>query len=232
MRRSYLLHSACLAFAAISISPAIAENAAPSPAVAPQAAGAKDVQVLSCGGPFAADTSEAKLKAAFGEKNVAFKSVPGPEGMEMNATVVFPDDPARRVTVMWNDEAKRSGLANASIQVDWQSDPDGENPWKTEILWQTDTGIKIGTDIETLEKLNGKPFKLGGFGWDYGGYIQDWNGGALENKPGCFVSVRMMQSASDAPESVLGEVDLTSDMADVRKAKPKVTEISIGYPVE
>lgn len=44
--------------------------------------------------------------------------------------------------------------------------------------WQTHNGIKIGTSYEELERLNGKPIKFYGFGWDYSGAV-DWNGGKL-----------------------------------------------------
>ena len=35
--------------------------------------------------------------------------------------------------------------------------------------WLTPFGIRIGTPFGEVEKQNGKPFRLNGFGWDLGG---------------------------------------------------------------
>jgi putative transposase len=63
-----------------------ADAAAPVAPLAPQ--------TLSCDAPFNKDTTEEALIAAFGKENVEYKTVPGAEGMETNATVIFPNDPA------------------------------------------------------------------------------------------------------------------------------------------
>lgn len=41
-------------------------------------------------------------------------------------------------------------------------------------------GIRIGTSLRDLNRLNGRPFDFSGFGWDYGGSPIDFRGGALE----------------------------------------------------
>lgn len=227
MRRSMLALLTAPA-ALLAVLPAAAETVAPA---APPTSPA-EVQTLACEGPFAADSSEARLKEAFGDANVTFKVVPGPEGTELNATVVFGDDPARMLTVYWMDEEKRQGIGSVEVQADWSADPEAYDPWKREILWQSAEGIRIGSPIEDVEKANGRPFLLSGFDWDYGGYANSWEGGALEPKPGgCILSVRFASSAADAPQSVSGDVSLKSDAADVRAAKPRVTQFSIGYPL-
>lgn len=48
--------------------------------------------------------------------------------------------------------------------------------------WRTRTGIGIGTTAATLAKLNGRPFSVTGFGWDYPGRVIDWRGGRLGGK--------------------------------------------------
>ena len=45
--------------------------------------------------------------------------------------------------------------------------------------WATNSGVRIGTMLKELEQRNGKPFKLWGFEWDYGGQISDWQGGKM-----------------------------------------------------
>jgi hypothetical protein len=61
---------------------------------------------LGCEGPFAKDASHAKLVAAFGAKNVTFKDVDAVEGSKEKATVLFDDDPTKRIVVFWHDEKR------------------------------------------------------------------------------------------------------------------------------
>lgn len=45
--------------------------------------------------------------------------------------------------------------------------------------WKTPQGVSIGTTLKELEKLNGGPFKLAGFAWDYEGAIISWEEGKM-----------------------------------------------------
>jgi len=46
------------------------------------------------------------------------------------------------------------------------------------------TGVRVGTSLGELNRLNGRAFEFSGFDWDfdwdYGGYVSDWKGGKLE----------------------------------------------------
>lgn len=206
---------------------AVPAIAAETPAVA------EAVQTLACEAPFTKDASEASLKAAFGAANVEYKVVAGAEGVESPATVIYPGDPKRMVTVFWWDEAARAKPSTIQVQSDWAADPEGGNPWKTDILWQSAQGVRIGSTAEEVEALNGKPFDISGFGWDYGGFAVNWNGGKLEMPEGdCGLSVRFSPSADPVPDGAMGDTQLKSDSPEIRGAKPRVTEISIGYPME
>ena len=110
--------------------------------------------VLGCEGAFARDTTHAKLVAAFGAKNVAFKEVDAAEGSKGRATVLFDDDPTKRIVVFWHDEKR---TRPSMIKVSAPS------------LWVGPGGIGNGMKLTDVEKLNGKPFKLAGFDWDGGG---------------------------------------------------------------
>lgn len=202
-------------------------------ALAAEPTPAGDLQTLSCDGPFAQNATEASLKQAFGAANVEYKTVAGAEGMETPATVVFPNDPKRTVTVFWWDETARAKPASVSVQADFAADPDGMNPWLTPVLWQSPQGVTIGATVEEIEALNGKPFDISGFGWDYGGYAVAWNGGKLDTGEGaCNLTVRFSPSADPVPDGALGDTQLKSDSPEVRGAKPRVTEFTIGYPIE
>lgn len=202
-------------------------------AEAPASAAAAEMRTLACEGPFARDASEASLKEAFGAENVEYKTVAGAEGMEAQATVIYPNDPARSVTVFWWDEAARAKPASIQVQADFAADPDGADLWKTAILWQSPQGIRIGSTAEEIEKLNGKPFDISGFGWDYGGFAVGWNGGALEPaEGGCNLTVRFNPSVAETPDGAMGDTQLKSDSPEMRAAKPRVTEFTIGYSSE
>ena len=61
---------------------------------------------IACEGAFGFDSSEARLIEIYGAGNVVTGTVPGPEGTEMLATTVFPDDPKRSLQfVWWNEQA-------------------------------------------------------------------------------------------------------------------------------
>jgi hypothetical protein len=193
---------------------------------------AAEPRILSCAAPFTADATEASLKAAFGAENVEYKTVPGPEGTEMQATVIYPNDTARMVTVLWGDEANRARPVAITVQADYMADPEGMNPWKTEILWKTPEGLRVGSTTADVEKVNGKPFLMSGFGWDYGGFAMGWEGGALDSLPGgCSLSMRFSPTADTGPGAT-GDTQVASDSPDMVAAKARVTEITIGYAVE
>lgn len=45
--------------------------------------------------------------------------------------------------------------------------------------WRSNTGIKVGTTYEELNRINEKEISFYGFGWDYSGAVV-WNDGKLE----------------------------------------------------
>jgi hypothetical protein len=181
---------------------------------------ASPARVIKCEGPFGRNASHDDLVKAFGASNVVYQDVAGAEGETIKATVLFPSDRKARLEVIWSDEkARRGPMVRAKDQSAWAS-PDG---------------IRIGMAIADVEKLNGKPFKLSGFDWDYGGRALNWQGGALD-KPqpgGCIIGVSFVH-AEDAPEAnltrVTGDNEFNSDSADMRAVEPYVSEVTISYP--
>src|SRR5215831_8298187 len=122
-------------------------------------------------GAITRSSSEADLRKAYGDENVAETDLDISEGEPERGMVIFPNDPERRIQVLWID---RQVKAHPKwIQID-----DRRTQWKT------DDGITIGTSLSELEGMNGRPFMLTGFGWDYSGTVLNWNGGALEKLKG------------------------------------------------
>jgi hypothetical protein len=187
----------------------------------PFAAYAQDAapRTISCDGPITKDADQAKLIELFGAANVAFQEVSGAEGETAMATVVFPKDARSRLEISWQDEAARKRPAAITISDRSQ--------------WTGPKGLKIGTTLAEVEKLNGKPFELSGFDWDYGGFVTGWRGGALPELGGCTISLRFRHAdkvSASALRPVIGDVKLMSSAANVRAAKPTVSEIVVAFP--
>lgn len=91
--------------------------------------------------------------------------------------------------------------------------------------WATANGITIGTTLKEVERINGRPFELYGFGWDYGGYVSNWNGGTLENKG---VSIRFEPSdGAGTPIELVGDVTFNSDNPALAEVEVMVSELSL-----
>ena len=183
-------------------------------AVNPAPAGAR---TINCAGVFARTSNHLQLAMAFNSRNVTYAEVDGPQGSKLMASVVFPKDPKRRLEVWWDNETSRSGTY--LIVINGQS------------TWTAPKGLKLGLQIAQLERLNGKPFKLKGFGSSNEGSVSDWQGGALESiAGGCKVGVSMRADAKAPPNAIeLAAAELASTDAAVKTIKPAVTEIIIGY---
>jgi hypothetical protein len=176
-------------------------------------------QNIRCDGPFAKDTSHAKLAQAFGAKNVVFQPVEGPGGGKLNATVVFPNDRKRRLEVLWHDETARAKPSSIVVE--------SHSSWSVR-------GFRIGEPLANVEKANGKPFTLLGFEGETGGVARNWQGGALDKlSGGCLLGMRFGPDPSALQEArgkVAGDREFTSDNADIRAVRPTITELIVGYP--
>ncbi len=168
-------------------------------------------QILSCTGPFARSATHAGLVKAFGAANVTVQKVHVGEGETESATVIFPRDRARRVEILWRDPKRRRDLSE--IRVGAGS------------AWRTAQGVAIGMTLSDVQTINGRPFRLYGFGWDYAGTTFDWAGGALETKPGeCELQLRF-ETTRRTDADITGDGGFSSDDAGMRSAAPMVDAI-------
>ncbi len=99
----------------------------------------------------------------FDAKNITFADVDADGGTKVPASVLFPNDPKRRLEVWWSNPAERSGLY--LIVINGKS------------TWTAPGGMKLGLTLAQLEKLNRKPFKLKGFDKNNVAAVSDWDGG-------------------------------------------------------
>ncbi|MCX7359382.1 MAG: hypothetical protein NT015_14730 [Alphaproteobacteria bacterium] len=101
-----------------------------SPPAAPLAAENASESTLSC--EAFSGLTPAALAERFGAENVTTQTLPGPEGESYEATLVFANDPARRLEVTWNGDH----TALASVMVS-----------NTGTQWRGSQGYTIGTPI-------------------------------------------------------------------------------------
>ncbi len=172
---------------------------------------------IACEGAFAIDSSEARLIEIYGVDNVRTGIVPGPEGTEMLATEVYPDSPKQRLQFVWWNEEARTDLSYAELS----SKLAGPG------------GVRYGMSVAEVEALNGAPFTLSGFGWDYGGHA-GFDQGALSNLPGaCAVGVTF--SPESYPEGldvdeIIGDRPVQSTNPLLEQVNARVDLVFVSYP--
>ena len=194
-------------FALLAVIPG-ATQAAPAKPAKPAA------QAVTCSLPVGPKDTLATLRQRFGAAAVPGK-VDGPEGEELNGVVLWPNDPARRLEVILNDD-RAATVSEVRIT--------GKSRWSA-------GGLRLGDGLARVQQLNGKPFQMLGFGWDYGGYVNELGGGKLDVLPGgCNLSIRFEPSPmDDYPNGISGEVTLDSTDPKLRAARPVVDQLSVGW---
>src|SRR5262249_2129909 len=125
---------------------------------------------VACSESFGKDSSHLKLATSFGFGNVTATDVEANDGSKVPASVLFPNDPKRRLEVWWSNPTARSDIH--LIVITGQSD------------WTAPGGLRLGLALAELEKLNHKSFKLKGFDKNGVATISDWGGGELASLAG------------------------------------------------
>ena len=116
-------------------------------------------------GPITKSTSEAMLESVFGSENVELIDVHVGEGFSEPGTAVYPGDTTRRLEVVWSDVSRTSAK---EVRLTGETS-----------RWATAEGISLGSTLKEIERLNGFPFRLVGFAFDYSGTIVDCGRGRL-----------------------------------------------------
>ena len=179
---------------------------------------------ITCAGIWAPNTSETVLRRRFGS-HVRSEKVDVGEGDEEEGAVVDPDTPQSTLFVIWKNPALRRNPA--SIRIRNQS------------RQVTFAGIGIGTTLKDLERLNGGPFELAGFAFDYSGTVTSWLDGRLARIGGaaCELKVRLEPGRSARPsreeaaaiDATIGDRDFNSSEANMQLLNPRVYEVLLIY---
>lgn len=171
-------------------------------------------------GQITGSTTLADLERLYGKANVKAGPVPGPEGTTLQGAVLFPKDAHRTLTVIWKERSSPATAANVRMSG-------------KETLWHTAEGITLGTTLKELEQLNGGPFTLSGFDWDYGGTILSWGDrGKLrdrfQSKGGLVLRLAPAKSVPQGIyEQVMGDQTFSSNTPAMHHVNPTVSEIIV-----
>lgn len=181
-------------------------------------------------GPITPKTKRADLVRYFGAKSVEDGEIITSDGGREPGTIVFGDQPEASLGILWVDDAPDAGIrsivfCNGSERAE-------------KCRWHTDEAISFGTDLKTLERLNGRKFKLNGFDWGYGGLVTSWESGRLERlSVACGrVTLRVDPTpgqASDERQSLIEQVEENDEFwssdAPMQALNPAVDHLSMSF---
>ena len=145
------------------------------------------------------------------------------EGQTEPGTVLFADDPERKLEITWKDPVNKRNPK--SIQIGGKKS-----------VWKTAEGISLGSSLQEIERINGGPFTLAGFGWDYSGTVTSWKNGRLAapfSKNGRIL-LRLTPERENALSrrelnAVSGDSDHSSREPAMQKLNPRVYQIIVLF---
>ena len=177
---------------------------------------------------FSATASAAALSSRFGPANVRTGLVPwgGAEGDVNEGTKLFDSTPDAKLEIYWRDRANKRNPEWVSVRG-------------SHSRWRSPAGITLGTSLRAIERLNGKPFRLLGFGTDVSGTVISWSGGRLDsqNTPECKVRLRLGRDWDDRADpargalirQLIGEDEFSSGHPAMQSLDPTVYELFLQY---
>ncbi len=183
-----------------------------------------NVFLLSCRA-IPADTSAADLAIRFGASNITDGQVYLGEGEYQAGTILFETVPDQRAEIIWTDVGARRTPKFVRIR--------GEAS-----RWRTPEGLTLGQDLRFVERLNRRPFRLRGFGWDYGGTTTSWAGGVLAQAepPRCTIWARFWNSEDHFTQEELplvrqvnGEGEFSSGHPGMQAAHAYIHDVGLSW---
>jgi hypothetical protein len=195
-----LLLCSCGADSAGQTDPAPSTSPAPAPAPEDAPAPKEDFTFVPNErfGKITAATKPADVPALYGKEALATNDIDLGEGMMTSGYLLYAGGKNRAEVIFPNED---NGMENLVVRI---SNKTGD--WR-----MAGTGLHVGSTLAELNELNGKPFDLYGFDWDYGGTVADWKGGKLTGV-GVVTAYNNLKFVGDkADKSLLGDHVLSSD---------------------
>lgn len=184
-------------------------------------------------GPITAAITPDDLRRVFPRDSVQDEEIELDEGMLQPATLVYKKNSSETLAISWNGKGSQAHPKQIFVCFGRR---------RGLCRWEVFGGIKIGTRLSELEKMNGKPFTVSGFGWNYGGNVLSWEDGKLapldcggrvvltldvERSRGGEFSVAMTREEVHA---VSGDRPISSSIAAMQKLNPGVVGILFQFP--
>lgn len=152
-----------------------------------------------------------EVKKAFGEKNIKPVDFPIGEGDVLSGFAIYPD----------TENEVLFHISDDKILFKFYGKPNSK--------WIMDNGIKIGTTLEEVEKINKKPFKISGFEWDYSGTVSSWEGGSLSNNLSLiFEKTKELNIINDG---ISGDILISSENKNLKETSPVVSAFYIRWKI-
>jgi hypothetical protein len=170
---------------------------------------------------FPRDIGEAGLIARYGPENVRPGPVVGWDDGPQKGTILFPNEPERRIEIVWWDPETQKTLHWVRTE--------GRR-------WQSPDGMTVGTDLKSLEQRNGGPFRLAPFAREgYPGEVLSWGSGRFKSEvPGdCDVRIYLLP-AEGAVRNLkirfpLYQREFSSGHPAMQMLNPRVYQLLIRY---
>jgi hypothetical protein len=164
------------------------------------------------------------LTQAFGAQNVGKKDFYTGEGFSEPGFVIYPNTP-NEVEARLDGEILIFRLPGFNDFYP-QFFNDSNISYKGD--WRLNSGLKIGSTLSEVEKINGKFFNLYGFGWDYGGTVSSWLDGNLP-KELTIIFTTTNNLPNQEENKISGDTILKSNDPLVQKSKPVIQKIYIRW---
>ena len=151
------------------------------------------------------------------------------EGFTEAGTIVFGSSSMDRMEVLWLEPEARRRPRRVTVRQPNTSRPASR--------WRTPGGLALGAHLQEVERQNRRPFRLAGFGWDYGGTVMAWAGGRFntDQPSACRTRARFTTGELVSEErqrwdrQVIGDREFSSGHPAMQALDPYVYEIWLDY---
>ena len=161
------------------------------------------------------DTSAADLRRIYGHDRLKLGSIVGEEGPEP-VSEIYDDSGSMIMSIIWANFEKKEKPTTVRLYGD---------------QWRTREGVRLGTSLKEIERINGGPVSITGWGWDYAGTIVNYKGGSLSHyERALFLRLSGGNELSPTESQLLiGDANRTSSDNLIQKKNPTVYEIVLGF---
>src|SRR6056297_1038595 len=162
-------------------------------------------------GTITRQSTKAEVKELYGENNITSCPISVGEGRVKQGLCVF-GGKKNELLIEWKKNGTPKRITIFGMNTDWK----------------TKSGITVGTSLDKVEEVNGKPFLLTGFGWDYAGRTVSWEDGLLPSE----LQLEFEPSTTlpqEKDRQVMGDQKIRSDYTIIQKKGLKVETMFIRW---